>query len=201
MNHTLSMKPRVALIHAKRLAVFLLAVTHAAAFLYGAQRDEAPIASNAIDDTEQILRQMAELDATAPHDRLQRNLISLRGDLAKRDVLARLSSTEIPAQQRPRAERLASHVGRLMIAFEQVEDPGFRAVAVRKLASQALGVDVGITLIPSTAQSFERITPLGAGRFRIFVVRGEKFLADEGTVEELETRHVGLEIHITGEER
>jgi len=180
-------------------AVFLMAFTHAAAFLYGVERAEEPVASNAVGETEEILREMAALDEAAPHDDLQRRLINLRGGL--QEHLPALAGPDIPEPQRPRADQLVGHVGRLIVAYEQVEDAAFRAVALRKLANQALGIEVGFAFVPATARSYQRVTPLGEGRFRILVVRESKVLRDEGTVEELQTRNQGLRIRITGEDR
>jgi len=178
-------------------AVFLLAVTHAAAFLFGAQRAEPPVASNPLDETERILREMATLDAAAPHDRLQRRLVDLRDELQER--VPQLRSDDLPPAERSRAEQFATIAGQLEIAFEQVDDPGFRALTVRRLAHQALDGEIRFAVIPTNARSYERVTPLDGGRFRILIVRDGKLLRDEGTIEEIESRHEGLEIRIEGE--
>lgn len=178
-------------------AVFLLAVTHAAAFLFGQQQAEPPLASNPVDETERVLREMAALDAAAPHDKLERKLIDLRGELEER--LPLLHSDAVPPADRSRADRLATVAGHVGIAFEQVDDPGFRALAVRRLAGQALGGNLRFALIPATAESYERVTPLDNGRFRVILVRDGRLLVDTGTIEEIEARHPGLEIRVEGE--
>jgi hypothetical protein len=175
-------------------AVLLLAVSHAAAFLWGVERAEQPVAINAIGETEELLREAAALDAAAPYDQLEERLVDLRSDLEGH--LPALASADVP-----RAGRLAEHVGRFIIAFDQIEDAGFRAAAARQIANEALGVQVGFTMIPATAHSYERVTPLGEGRFRVLVVHGNRVLRDEGTVAELKQRNEGLTFLITGDDR
>jgi len=181
-------------------AVFLLAVTHGAAFLYGARNAPQPLtASNPVDDTERILREMAAIDAAAPHDRLNRQLVDLRGELQDRVPL--LQRADLPAALQERAETLVTIAAQVEIAFEQVDDVGFRAMAVRSLADQALAGHLRFALVPATANGIERVTKLDDGRFRVFVVRGGTRVNDEGTIEELEARHPGLAIRVNKESR
>ena len=178
-------------------AVFLLAVTHAAAFLFGQQQAKPPLAVNPVDETERVLREMAALDVAAPHEKLARKLIDLRGELEQR--LPYLRSDEVPAADRPRAETFANIVGQVEVAFEEVDDPGFRALAVRKLAGQALGGRMRFALIPASTESYRRVTPLGDGRYQVIIVHDGRPRVASGTIEEIEARHPGLEIRVEGE--
>jgi len=191
-------------------AVLLLAVSHAGFYLLGA-RATAPTQTSqisAIDETEQLLEQMAELDAAAPHERLDSQLVGLRGDFENRNLprrLEELTSAEVPLRQRRRATQLVRHVGQLFIAFEQYDDPGFRAISVQRIAKNALGAGPAVTFVPATARSYERVTSLGGGRFRLVMFKardGEPLvIRDEGTVEELQNRYDGLTIEVVGDER
>ena len=191
-------------------AVLLLAATHAGSYLYGAHRTEQQIEAtrNPIVETEELLEQMAALDAGQPHESLDRQLISLRGDMETRHLpqrLERLSTSTQPQPQRRRAAELATRLGQLVIAFNQYDDPGFRAITVQRIALGALGSGPELTFVPSTARNYQRVTPLGSGRFRILVVQTEGarpvVIRDEGTPEELQQRHIGLAIEVAGEDR
>jgi len=191
-------------------AVLLLAATHAGSYLYGAHRTEQQIEAtrNPIVETEELLEQMAAPDAAQPHESLDRQLISLRGDMETRDLpqrLEQLSTSTLPQPQRLRAAELVDRLGQLVIAFNQYDDPGFRAITVRRIALGALGSGPELTFVPSTARNYQRVTPLGAGRFRILVVHTEGarpvVIRDEGTPEELQQRHIGLTIEVAGEDR
>jgi hypothetical protein len=191
-------------------AVLLLAATHAGSYLLGARAvGQSPASqTSAIDETELLLEQMADLDAAAPHDRLNSQLVGFRGDFENRDLprrLEQLTGAEVPLRQRRRATQLARHVGQLFVAFEQYDDPGFRAISVQRIAKHALGSGPEFTFLPATARSYERITPIGEGRFRIVVFKAREgeplVIRDEGTVEELQSRYDGLTIEVVGEER
>ena len=104
-----------------------------------------------------------------------------------------------------RAAYVADRLDQLVIAFNQYKDPGFRAITVQRIAQSALGSGAEFIFVPTTADKYQRVTSLGAGRIRILVVRTDEgrpvVIRDEGTPAELEQRHVGLAIEVVGEDR
>ena len=192
-------------------AVLMLAASHAGSYLYGAHRTEQQIEArqqSPIVETEELLEQLAAIDAGQPHDRLNRQLIDLRGDLESRDLpqrLEQLSMASVPQPQRMRAAQLADRLGQLLIAFNQYEDPGFRAITVQRIAQLSLGSGADFIFVPTTVRNYQRVTSRGAGRIRILVVRTDEdrpvVIRDEGTPAELQQRHVGLSIEVVGEDR
>jgi len=183
-------------------AVLLLAVTHASAFFFGIDRAAKPeVTADAISESEAILREIAALDASAPHDRLEKQLVHLRKELEEPDLMTRLAS----ASPRPRAALLSNQIGQLLVAYSEVEDPAFRAVTIRSIATQALRGEIEFTLVPASTQNYQRVTALGQGRFRIMIVTSHDghptVLRDEGTVLELQQRNQNLKIELTGEYR
>lgn len=182
-------------------AVLLLAVTHAAAFLFGVDRAAPESTLDAIGQSEAILREIVALDATAPYERLEKRLVHLREELEEPELMIGLAS----ATPQPRAALLADQIGQLLIAYGEVKDPAFRAVTIGRIATQALEGRIEFMMVPASAQNYQRVTALGNGRFRIMSLATRDgrptVLQDEGTVVELEQRNHGLKIEVIGEER
>ena len=184
-------------------AVALLALTHGSAFLLGTQRAPAPEASRTpLDETEDLLARAARIDPAAPPAELRSQLIGLRERI--RPLPDQLNAWQAPTRQRRRAAEYADALIQLELAFEEVSDPAFRAVAVASIARSSLEGELPPRFLPATAQSYARADPLGGGRFRIVVVRPvdgvPRLIVDEGTTAELEQRHEGVRfIHGKGD--
>jgi hypothetical protein len=185
-------------------AVALLALTHGSAFLLGTRRAPAPeVSRTPLDETEDLLARAARIDPAAPPAELRSQLIGLRERI--RPLPDQLSAWKAPAApQRRRAAEYADALIQLELAFEEVSDPAFRAVAVASIARSSLEGELPARFLPATAQSYARADPLGGGRFRIVVVRPvdgiPRLLVDEGTPTELEERHEGVRfIHGEGD--
>jgi hypothetical protein len=184
-------------------AVALLALTHGSAFLLGTRRAPAPeVSRTPLDETEDLLARAARIDPAAPPAELRSQLIGLRERI--RPLPDQLNSWQAPAPQRRRAAEYHEALVQLELAFEEVSDPAFRAVAVASIARSSLEGELPARFLPATARSYARADPLGGGRFRIVVVRPvdgvQRLIVDEGTAAELEERHEGVRfIHGKGD--
>ena len=147
-------------------AVLLLALTHGGAFFLGVEQQKAA-QTPSTDDAEAFLRRARELDFSAP---LEDQLADLREELDPQ--LISMSGGDY-----------ADRLGQLEVAFDAQHDPLMLAVTVRGIASGEM------RMVPATANSYLRVTPVGEGRFRLVFIRGNDRVVDEGTLPELERRN------------
>jgi hypothetical protein len=170
-------------------AVFLLVLTHAAAFWAGGRDVDLPAAAaDPVVETERILTRASELDPGAPHALLSDELGALRRDIQLAGLPGRLQLADDV-----RAQRFVEALEQFEQAFELVDDPAFRVLMVSGIARASLRGERSVRVLPSTARSFSRVVPVGGAQFRIYVVDSEgRVLEDEGTPEALRRRHPEL---------
>lgn len=171
-------------------AALLLVASHWAAFRLG----HSPAERDAIAETEALLRRATLVDAGAPVEQLQVDLMDLRNSLEHSDLPFRLAENKDR-----RAAQLEEGLVQLETAFDQYRDPGFLGILVARIGREYLEGEPATRFIPSSVNRYTQATPLGDGRYRVTVVRpGQSVRIHEGTPEEL--RGQNIEIHLTGGE-
>lgn len=155
-------------------AVLVLAVSHGAVYLLGANRGanglEPPTASDAIERAEELLEGLARVNPAAPHERLKAELVSYQKEADENrlaSTLEEISRDDLPVADRRRAGRFATALGEVELLFGRVDDPGILAMLLSDRARQALeGRDV-VLGVPANADGVLFIMPDGRGRIRV----------------------------------
>ncbi len=154
-------------------AVLVLAVSHGAVYLLGANRgangNETPSASEAIESAEELLEDLARVNPAAPHDRLRAELVSIR-KMANQNRLAstleEISRNDGPIADRRRAGQLAAAFDEVELFFRRTDDPGILAMFLARCAREALdGRD--LVLVPANADGVMVVTAYAHDRIHV----------------------------------